>query len=172
MSNATHANSQAAGRLMVKPIIELPIHGLLLQPLGIMDTPGGSVLHLLKPGSPLMPAFPAGLGEIYFSEVYANAVKAWKRHRRQTQNLAVITGLMQFVLYDARDNSPTRGEITELLLGRPDHYNLLHIPPGIWYGFRATGGADAILCNCADLPHDPAEGDKLPPDSDLIPYKW
>lgn len=160
------------GKLMEPPLTQLPITDALLQPLGVVDTPAGAVLHLLKPGAPLMPGFPIGLGEIYFSEVYADQVKAWKCHTRQSQNMAVPLGLVQFVLYDGRKDSPTFGKLAELFLGRPDHYQMLHIPPGVWYGFRAVGSGTAIICNCADIPHDPAEGLKLPPDSGRIPYNW
>ena len=44
------------------------IDGALLQSLGIIPTPGGPVLHMLRPGSALLPDFSKGFGEVYFSE--------------------------------------------------------------------------------------------------------
>ncbi len=148
------------------------IDGALLQPLGVISTPGGPVLHMLRPGSALLPDFSKGFGEIYFSEVLPGHVKAWKCHTRQVQHFAVPTGLLRIVLYDGRPDSPTRGVVCELTLGRPENYSLLRIPTGVWYGFAAMGQAPALICNCADVPHDPAEGQRLPVDDPSIPYCW
>lgn len=76
---------------------------------------------------------------MYFSEVEPGCVKAWKCHTRQTQRFAVPVGQLKIVLYDDRPESPTRGRIMEVLLGRPDNYALLQIPPRVWYGFTAAG---------------------------------
>ena len=151
---------------------DVGITGALFQPLKVIPTPGGPVLRMLRPDSPLLPDYHAGFGEIYCSEVRPGAVKAWKRHGRQTQLFAVPSGLLKIVLYDERPASPTRGKLCELVLGRPEHYGLLRIPVGVWYGFTALGGAPALICNCADIPHDPAEGERLPADDPAIPYSW
>ena len=151
---------------------EVGIAGALFQPLKMIPTPGGPVLHMLRPDSPLLPDFAAGFGEIYFSEVLPGAVKAWKRHSRQTQLFAVPHGLLRIVLYDDRPGSSTQGVLCELALGRPEHYGLLRIPTGVWYGFAAMGGEAALICNCADSPHDPTEGERRPVDDPAIPYSW
>ncbi|MDR3357762.1 MAG: dTDP-4-dehydrorhamnose 3,5-epimerase family protein [Desulfovibrio sp.] len=148
------------------------IYGALFLPLRIIPANGGAVLHFLRRDSPLLPDFAGGFGEIYFSEVEAGAVKAWKRHRLQTQLFAVPGGRAKIVLYDGRADSPTAGNRLERVLGRPDHYGLLRIPCGVWYGFAALGRHPALICNCADIPHDPAEGERLPPDDPAIPYDW
>lgn len=148
------------------------IEGAFFQPLRVIPAPGGPVLHMLRAGSPLLPDFADGFGEIYFSEVRPGAVKAWKRHTRQTQLFAVPAGLLHIVLFDDRTASSTRGALVERRLGRPDDYGLLRIPPLVWYGFMAVGEGPALICNCADLPHDPAEGERLPADDPAIPYVW
>lgn len=150
----------------------LGIVGVFTQPLNVIDTPGGVVLHMLRSDYALMPHFEQGFGEIYFSEVLPGHVKGWKRHSRQTQLFAVPVGLVHIVMYDSRMESATHGMICELILGRPDNYRLLQIPPGIWYSFAAVGGQPAIICNCANLPHDPEESEKLPLENEVIPYFW
>lgn len=157
---------------MEESLIQTGIEGALFQPLRVIPTPGGPVLHMLRAGSPLLPDFSGGFGEIYFSEVFPGAVKAWKRHTRQIQLFAVPVGLLRIVLYDDRPASSTRGALVARRLGRPDDYGLLRIPPLVWYGFTAEGDAPALICNCADLPHDPAEGERLAPDAAAIPYAW
>ena len=151
---------------------DVGIAGAQLHPLKVIPTEGGPVLHMLRPGSPLLPDFSKGFGEIYFSEVLPGHVKAWKRHTRQTQHFAVPSGLLKIVMYDDRPDSETRGVLCELALGRPEHYGLLRIPVNVWYGFTAMGDAPALICNCADIPHDPTEGQRLPADDPSIPYTW
>jgi dTDP-4-dehydrorhamnose 3,5-epimerase len=111
-------------------------------------------------------------GECYFSEVLPGAVKAWKRHRAQTQHLAVPVGRIRLVIYDGRDDGPTRGQLLVLELGRPDAYLRVRIPPGLWYGFTCISKGPALLANCADLPHDPAEGETRPLNDPAIPFDW
>lgn len=148
------------------------IAGALWQPLAAIPTPGGPVLHMLRPGAALWDDFRGGVGEVYFSEVLPGHVKAWKSHTLQTQHFAVPSGRLRIVLYDDRQDSPTRGALRELTLGRPDRYALLRIPVNVWYGFTAEGPAPALICNCVDLPHDPCEGRRLPLDASAIPYRW
>ena len=154
------------------PCPDMGINGVSFQPLKVITTPGGPVMHMLRPDSPLLPDFSKGFGEIYFSEVLPGHVKAWKRHTRQTQHFAVPSGLLKIVMYDDRPDSETRGVLCELALGRPEHYGLLRIPVNVWYGFTAMGDAPALICNCADIPHDPTEGQRLPVNDPSIPYQW
>jgi dTDP-4-dehydrorhamnose 3,5-epimerase len=133
------------------------IEGLALVPLRTIVDERGAVLHMLRTDAPDFRAF----GECYFSEVNPGTVKGWKRHRRQTQNLAVPVGRVRFVLYDARVASVTRGVLNEVELGRPDAYARLHIPPMVFYGFICISDRPALVANCTDLPHDPDEGEVL-----------
>lgn len=112
------------------------------------------------------------IGEVYFSETEPGRVKAWKCHTRQTQRFAVPWGRLKIVLYDDRADSPSRGRVEEYTLGRPDAYRLLRIPPLVWYGFAALGDTPALLCNCPDMPHDPAEARRLDVNTPDIPYRW
>ena len=144
------------------------IEGVVLQDLRCIPTPGGPVLHMLRADSPLFRSF----GEVYFSEVEPRCVKAWKRHSRQTQHFSVPVGRLKVVLYDDRPDSSTHGVLQEIELGRPDAYRLLRIPPQVWYGFTALGEVPALICNCVDLPHDPAESERIAVDSSVIPYSW
>ena len=128
----------------------------------------GSVFHMLRSDSDDF----SGFGECYFSEVLPGAIKAWKYHYHQVQNIAVPSGLMRLVLYDGRELSPTNGNILEFNLGRPSFYKRIKIPPKIWYGFACLGSSPAILVNCADIPHDPSDSKKIEITDDLIPYTW
>lgn len=153
---------------METAVLPSAIEGVWSLPLRVIPTDGGNVLHMIRADSPHF----KGFGEMYFSEVLPGGIRAWKCHTRQTQLFAVPVGRMQVVVYDDRPESPTRGAFAEFLLGRPEGYVLLGIAPGVWYGFRAVGGAPALLANCADMPHDPEESLRLPRDTPRIPYVW
>jgi len=143
------------------------IDGVKLTQLKQLLDERGKVMHMLRADSDGF----SGFGEIYFSCVYPGAVKAWHLHKRMTLNYAVPHGNIKFVLYDDRENSPTRGELQEIFLG-PDNYCLVTVPPRVWNGFKGIGPAMAIVANCASIPHDPAEIDRLDPFSPDIPYNW
>ena len=144
------------------------IEGVIIQQLKQITDKRGSVLHMIKNDSSLFKKF----GEVYFSEVHSGLVKAWKRHKKQSQNLAIPLGKILLVVYDDRPNSNTHGEITEYRLGRPDNYKLIHIPPMLWYGFQGIGDQTSMIANYTDLPHDPEEMESLSADTSQIPYQW
>ena len=112
-----------------------------------------------------------GFGEIYFSTVYQGVVKGWHLHTRMTLNYAVVSGAIKLVLFDDRAESPTKGELNEMLIG-DDNYSLVTIPPFVWNGFKGVGVTPAILANCATEPHDPDEIQRLDPFDNHIPYDW
>lgn len=144
------------------------IDGVSITPLRQIPDERGAVLHMLRSDAPEYRQF----GECYFSEIRPGVVKAWKRHAVQTQNLAVPVGRIRLVIYDPRDEASTQGRLLVLELGRPDAYHRVQIPPGVWYGFACLGNTPALVANCADVPHAPAESERLPEDSTLIPYVW
>jgi dTDP-4-dehydrorhamnose 3,5-epimerase len=89
-----------------------------------------------------------------------------------TLNYACIWGRIKLVLFDDREDSPTRGVLMERFLG-PDDYSLVVIPPMIWTGFKGLSDV-AMLANCATHPHDPDPtlSERIDPHGDQIPYDW
>ena len=144
------------------------IDGVLVTELRQIIDERGAVLHHMRRDAPEFTTF----GECYFSEMVPGAVKAWKRHREQTQHLAVPIGRVRFVIYDDRESSPTHDKIQMIELGRPNDYNRLRIPRGLWYGFTCLNDQAALVANCVDLPHDPADTELRPEDDSRIPYRW
>ena len=143
------------------------VDGVVVFPLAQIRDDRGMVLHMLRADAPHFQAF----GEVYFSQVRAGTTKAWKRHLRMTQNLAVPVGEIKLVIYDDRAGSPTHGVAQEITTGT-EHYALIRIPPLVWYGFKAAATGDALIANCASLPHDPGEVERVAPDTVAIPYRW
>ncbi|HTJ10970.1 MAG TPA: dTDP-4-dehydrorhamnose 3,5-epimerase family protein [Dinghuibacter sp.] len=143
-----------------------PIDGVVHTPLRRIVDERGMVMHHLNHLSPTF----KGFEESYISKTYPGKLKAWKLHRKMTQNFCVPVGRMHFVLFDARDDSPTKGEINEFVLDDADQYALLCIPPGIWYGFECLGIETALIVNVSNVYYDPTEALKLDPFDASIPY--
>lgn len=143
------------------------IDGVVITPLRQIVDDRGKIMHMLRADSPVYQQF----GEIYFSFINPGAVKAWKIHHRMILNYAVPHGRVRLVLYDDRPESPTRGEVQELLLGE-GNYCLVTVPPMIWNGFEGLSEAPAILANCATLPHDANEVERRAASDSGIPYSW
>ncbi len=143
------------------------VEGVTITPLKQILDERGKVMHMLRSDAP----FFSGFGEIYFSIVYPGVIKGWHIHKKMILNYAVPVGSIKFVLYDARDNSPTRGEVQEIFMGS-DNYVLVTVPPMIWNGFKGIGTVPALIANCASIPHDPEEINRLDPFDPSIPYDW
>lgn len=143
------------------------IHDVKVMPLKQILDERGKVMHMLRRDSDIFQEF----GEIYFSCVYPGVIKGWHLHKKMTLNYAVPHGHIRFVLYDGRENSPTRHEVQEIFLG-PDNYCLVVVPPLIWNGFKGVGTEMAIVANCATIPHDPEEIVRMDPFDPSIPYDW
>jgi dTDP-4-dehydrorhamnose 3,5-epimerase len=136
---------------------EHPIEGVALTPLRQIVDDRGAVLHMLRADATGF----RGFGECYFSEIRPRVLKAWKRHNRQTQNLAVPVGRVRFVISDTREGSPTNGALQLIELGRPDAYARLTIPPNVWYGFACLTDTPALVANCADIAYEPGESEAI-----------
>jgi dTDP-4-dehydrorhamnose 3,5-epimerase len=143
------------------------IDGVIVQELKQIADERGKVMHMLKCDSPLFEKF----GEIYFSVVNPGVVKAWKRHKRMTQNLAVPTGMIKLALYDNRDGTASYGRTEVLEIGE-DNYCIVKIPPVVWYGFQCISSTSALIANCSDIPHYPDEAEQKDPLNSFIPYQW
>lgn len=143
------------------------IEGVRFKPLQQIHDERGAVYHWLRSDSPLFSSF----GEVYFSVINPGAVKAWKSHKRMTQNLVVPTGKVLVVVYDGRPNSATFQKLEKFELGE-NSYSLLQLPPGVWYGFKGLSLSPAVIGNCTTICHDPRESQSKPENSPEIPFYW
>jgi dTDP-4-dehydrorhamnose 3,5-epimerase len=140
-----------------------PIPGVVLTPLKIFEGPQGMVMHGIRSDDRTY----AGFGEAYFSTVNTGEIKSWRRHKEVTLNLLVPQGEIRFVLCDDRQaDEPVFWEVNLSL----KNYHRLTVSPGIWLAFQGVSEETNLLMDLIDLPHDPAESDKL--DLAEIQYRW
>jgi dTDP-4-dehydrorhamnose 3,5-epimerase len=143
------------------------IEGVVITPLRTILDERGMVRHMLRSTDPHFRKF----GEIYFSIIFPNAVKAWHVHKKMELNYAVVSGNIKLVLYDGRKESKTYRETQEIFMGE-DNYVLVTVPTHVVNGFKAIGNEKAIVANCATIPHDPEEIERLDPLDKTIGYTW
>ena len=113
----------------------------------IINLEKGDVLHYLKNSSKNF----NGFGEIYFSKIKPNVIKAWKLHKIMTLNLIVPMGKVRFVFF-----SETTKEFRVEDIGE-ENYKRLSVPPGIWFGFKGLSKKTSLIANFANIEHDPNE---------------
>ncbi|MCP4265475.1 MAG: dTDP-4-dehydrorhamnose 3,5-epimerase [Candidatus Brocadiaceae bacterium] len=143
------------------------IKDVLIIPLRKIPDERGKVMHMLRCNDPHFEQF----GEIYFATAYPGVIKGWHEHTKQTQNYAVIQGMIKLVMYDNREDSSTYRELMEIVTGE-DLYQLIRIPTGIINGYKTIGEKTAIVANCATLPHEADEMLRYDPHGDKVPYQW
>ena len=143
------------------------IEGINISPLKIISDDRGSVMHMLRNDSQTFEKF----GEIYFSTIFENKIKAWHLHKEATLNYACLYGKVKLALFDQRENSKTFGEYQELFLSL-ENYALITIPPNIWNGFKGLSKGHSIIANCLDLPHNEKEMIRSSIDDKRFNYKW
>ena len=148
--------------------IESKIDGVGIESLKQIEDERGAVLHMMRSDSSFFSKF----GEVYFSIVNPKVVKAWKCHKKMSQHFAVPIGRIKLILFDNRSGLPESAVVEEIILGRPDKYYMVCIPPMIWYGFQGISETLSLLANCSDMPHDPKESEQLPISNSHIHYNW
>tara|TARA_A100001011_G_C13777526_1_gene621820 strand:- start:95 stop:529 length:435 start_codon:yes stop_codon:yes gene_type:complete len=143
------------------------IHDVKITPLKIISDDRGKVMHMLRNDNPIFHSF----GEIYFSTIYKDSIKAWHLHKESTLNYACIKGSVKLVLFDERPESPSKGKYQEINLS-PENYFLVTIPPNIWNGFKGLYKSESIIANCLNLPHNEKEMVRKNHSDKKFNYKW
>ena len=128
----------------------------------IISAVGGDVLKVL---SNLETEY-EGFGEVYFSELRPESIKAWKYHYKMTLNLIVPLGEVKFVFFKQKNNVDFFKEIT---IGR-SNYCRITVKPGIWFGFKNIISEKSIVMNVANITHEEKEVKRT--QINQIKYNW
>lgn len=151
-------------------LAQLP-HGVSLRPTKTHIDERGSLFEVFDPSWEWNDGKP--FGYIFCFTVRPGIVKGWGIHKHHEDRYCIQFGELKVVLYDDRDDSPTKGLVSEIVLSE---YNrcLLNIPAGIWHADYNIGTKDAVVLNCPTKPYVYESPDKyrLPIDNDYIPYKF
>ena len=145
------------------------IEGAKVIPLKLVVNARGHLMEVQRADDDCYPGF----GQAYVTCTLPGVVKAWYRHRKQFDQLALIKGELRLALYDAREDSTTRHNLFEVVVTQ-ERPMLVQIPPGVWHGFKADGREPAYLLhlNSVAFNFEQTDEEQMPPDSPSIPYKW
>ena len=145
------------------------IDGVKLKKLKVIPDERGRLMEVLRNDDEFFNKF----GQIYVTTAYPGVVKAWHYHKVQTDNFCCVQGMMKVVLYDNRENSPTKGKINEFFVGIHNPI-LIQIPPLVYHGFKCISEQEAIIINCPTEVYNYEEPDeyRLPAHENDIPYDW
>jgi dTDP-4-dehydrorhamnose 3,5-epimerase len=145
------------------------IKDVKIKKLRIIPDERGMLMEILRSDDELFERF----GQVYVTTAYPDVVKAWHMHKKQTDNMTCIKGVMKVALYDARGDSETFKEINEFFICK-ENPMLLSIPPNVYHGFKAIGTEEAYMINIPTVLFNYKEPDeyRLPQDTKDIPYDW
>lgn len=143
------------------------IEGVVLKPLRVHCDDRGFFMELLRVDDPFFRKF----GQTSFTLTYPGVIKAFHWHRRQDDLWFVASGMAQVVLYDLREDSPTRGETNVFYLGT-NNRQLLVIPAGVAHGYRVLGNEPVALFYHTTDTYDPQDELRLPYDDPTIGFDW
>jgi dTDP-4-dehydrorhamnose 3,5-epimerase len=145
------------------------IEGVTVKKLKVIPDERGRLMEILRSDDEDF----IGFGQVYMTTCYFGVVKGWHWHEKQTDYMTVIDGMMKIVLYDGRENSPTKGEIDEMFAGRHNPVRI-KIPPGVCHGFKCVCGDEAVVINTVTAPYSYEEPDefRIDPHDNDIPYDW
>jgi len=150
------------------------IHGVQVKPLKVLTDDRGFLMEILREDDPIFERF----GQVYITGCRRCVAKGWHYHKEQTDHFMCVAGAALVVLYDGREDSPTRGMVQEFTLTSPPMQDpvpvLLKIPPLVVHGFTAVYGDEARIINIPTLPYRYANPDEFrhPWNSPEIPYRW
>jgi dTDP-4-dehydrorhamnose 3,5-epimerase len=145
------------------------IEGAQIKRLKVIPDERGWLMEMMRDDDPFYKKF----GQVYLSVVYPNVVKGWHYHRKQTDHFVFVKGMAKVVLYDGRDDSPTKGEVNEFFMGDRNPI-LLVIPPLVLHGMKGIGTEPAYLVNTPTehYVYDDPDEFRVAPYSDEVPYDW
>jgi dTDP-4-dehydrorhamnose 3,5-epimerase len=145
------------------------IHGVTVKSLKLISDERGRLMEILRADDEEFSKF----GQVYVTTAYPGVVKAWHCHKLQDDNMTALMGMVKIVLFDDRDDSPTKGVVNEFFIGDHNHI-LLHIPKFVWHGFKCISDQEAMIINTVTECYSYENPDEYrkPPHGSDIPYDW
>jgi dTDP-4-dehydrorhamnose 3,5-epimerase len=145
------------------------IEGVKAKRLRVIPDERGRLMEILRADDELFQQF----GQVYITTTYPQVVKAWHFHKIQTDNIAVVKGMVKFALYDPREGSPTKGEVNEFYIGEHNPM-LIQVPKEVCHGWMCISQEESIAINVPTEVYHYEEPDeyRIHPHDNDIPYDW
>ncbi len=145
------------------------ISGVIVKKLKVIPDERGRLMEILRSDDDIFVKF----GQVYMTTTYPGVVKAWHYHKKQTDNVAVVKGMIKLVLYDARKDSKTKNQINEIFAGIHNPA-LVRIPKGVYHGWMCISEDEAMVINCPTEAYNYKKPDeyRVSPYGKKVPYDW
>jgi len=145
------------------------IDGVHVKKLKFIKDERGKLMEVIRKDDPFYSKF----GQAYVTTVKPGVVKAWHYHKIQDDNIALVRGKVRLGLYDAREGSKTYGEVMELFADEENPL-LVHIPAGVYHGFKGVGDQETMVMNVPTEPYNHENPDeyRLDPFDNDIAFDW
>jgi dTDP-4-dehydrorhamnose 3,5-epimerase len=146
------------------------IEGLIIRPLRTQVDRRGEVVEIYNPAwnihsEPMVFAYQA--------TVRPKAIKGWVVHKEQDDRIFTSLGVMRWVFYDDRKESPTHRLLNQFTFSERNRA-LIIIPAGVYHAVQNVGETEAVFVNLPTKPyrHEAPDKYRLPPKNDLIPFDF
>lgn len=145
------------------------INGVKLKNLKVIPDERGRLMEILRSDDDLFLQF----GQAYITTTYPGIVKAWHMHKKQTDNVACIQGMIKLALFDPREDSPSFRQVDQFYIGVHNPV-LVQIPNGIYHGWMCISEQEAIIVNIPTevYKYEQPDEHRLDPHLNDIPYDW
>jgi dTDP-4-dehydrorhamnose 3,5-epimerase len=145
------------------------IEGAVTKKLNFIPDERGRLMEILRRDEEIF----AGFGQVYLTTTYPGVVKAWHFHKLQDDFITCVRGMLKLVLYDARKDSKTEGEVNEFFIG---DFNplLVKVPRMVYHGWKCISQEEALVINVPTEPYNRGTPDeyRVDPHQNDIPYGW
>ncbi|MBL7663378.1 dTDP-4-dehydrorhamnose 3,5-epimerase family protein [bacterium] len=164
MNTVTHAELEFMNR----------IEGVEIKTLKSHPDDRGFFREIIRHSDPFFPQ--NSFGQWSHSAMGKNTVKAWHFHHKQTDWWYCGVGVLEAVLFDNREESPTYKNINVFYIGDKTldaraTESVIRIPPGVLHGLKVLTET-AHLFYVTSHTYDPQDEGRIPYDSELVPHSW
>jgi dTDP-4-dehydrorhamnose 3,5-epimerase len=170
-----HRSKPGVGDLIVSSESARLISGVEIEPLVPWPDDRGNFIELFRFGEPGIARDFVGGDEnriqVSITTSYPGVIKAVHYHFQQTDLWAPVGGMLQVILCDLRDTSPSCGQLNTLFVGRLRPWKL-RIPPGVAHGYRVIGTKSAQLIYATNRLYNPDDEGRIAFDDPDINYDW
>jgi len=167
---SSHDPDKVAKPQAAKPAARQMIEGVKVKTLRVMPDERGRLMEMMRSDDPEMFI---KFGQAYLTAAYPGVVKAWHYHKQQIDHFVAVKGMMKVVLYDQREESPTRGVVNEFFMGQHNMI-MLRIPARVLHGFKCISEEEGWVINFPTELYNYSEPDefRLPAHDPSVPYNW
>ncbi|MEB3332681.1 MAG: dTDP-4-dehydrorhamnose 3,5-epimerase family protein [Synechococcaceae cyanobacterium] len=150
-------------------MLQVPIKGLQLRPLITHQDERGSLYETYSDAW-TFDAIP--MVHTYVVTIRPGQTKGWALHQQQTDRYCFLNGATKLVLFDARADSVTQGNLYVQVFSEINRH-LVSVPPGIWHALENIGSSESQLFNFPSAAYNYSSPDKLilPLANSTIPYQ-